>query len=196
LFPELVDGAENNTSAWRKTLENLAILTSDNLATALAALFVESATPQQVAAAGRRFKYSNKEIELASWLVKQLPQVAAAAQLPWPQLQRILTNESAPELLALALAVLGDDHAGVKKCQEYLQLPSEKLNPAPLLTGDDLVHHGYQPGPHFAAILTAVRNAQLEGQISGLGEALRLADQLIQTQDFTTQTRRARRKYE
>ncbi len=184
LFPELVDAARNNSDVWSKALQTLERLESENLSTALSALFVGLPKPAEVAAAGRRFRLSNKEIDLAAWLVKQLPRIDVAEQLFWPQLQRILPHESAGELMALARAALGDKHAGLLGCQVLLALPSERLNPPPLLTGDDLVRHGYRPGPHFARLLTAIRDAQLEGQIRDQAEALQLAEQLIQDQDI------------
>ncbi len=182
LILELADAAASNSSAWQKTLQNLEQLESNNLATAMAALVCEFAATVRVSALGRRFRFANKEIDLATWLTKQLPRIAEAGQLPWPQLQRILTHQGAGELMALATAVLGTDHAGVLKCREYLALPTEKLNPPPLLTGDDLVLHGFQPGPEFAQLLTAVRDAQLEGRIAGQAEALELAERLVREQ--------------
>ncbi len=185
LFPELADTASSNTGAWRQILQTLERLESENLSTALAALFVDFTDSGQVAAAvGRRFRFSNKEIDLAVWLTRQLPCIAEAEQLPWPRLQRILTHDGARELMALAQAALGSTHVGVVKCQEFLALPVEKLNPPPLLTGDDLVRHGYQPGRHFARLLTAIRDAQLEGQVRNEAEALKLAEQLIQAEDI------------
>jgi poly(A) polymerase len=182
LIPELADEAECESPRWQKTLDNLERLESTNLATAMASLVSEHATTVRVSALGRRFRFANKEIDLATWLVKQLSRIAEAEQLPWTQLQRILTHESAAELMTLAFAALGNDHAGVLKCQEYLALPVEKLNPSPLLTGDDLVRHGFQPGPKFAGLLTAVRDAQLEGRISNQAEALELVERLVRRQ--------------
>jgi tRNA nucleotidyltransferase/poly(A) polymerase len=54
------------------------------------------------------------------------------------------------------------------------ETPPEKVKPAPLLTGDDLIAEGYKPGPNFKAILGAVEDAQLEGKIQSREEALRL----------------------
>ena len=179
MFPELVDAVSSNSDAWSRILQTLERLASENLSTAFAALFVHLPDSGQVAATGRRFRFSNKEIDLAAWLTKQLPNIAVAEQLPWPQLQRILTHDGAGELMALASAALGSTHVGVVKCQEFLALPPSQLNPPPLLTGDDLVRHGYQPGPHFARLLTAIRDAQLAGQVREEAEALKLAEQLI-----------------
>jgi hypothetical protein len=124
-------------------------------------------------------KYSNKEIDSAAWLTKELPRIADAQRLNWPQLQRILVHDGAGELMALARAVLGEDHPGVVRATECLELPAEEINPLPLLTGDDLVRHGLEPGPYFGGLLTAIRDAQLDGKISTQVEALSLVEQLL-----------------
>ena len=43
-----------------------------------------------------------------------------------------------------------------------------------LLTGADLIAAGYEPGPRFSEILSAVEDAQLEGRIRTAGEAMAL----------------------
>jgi tRNA nucleotidyltransferase/poly(A) polymerase len=130
-------------------------------------------------ALGRRLKYTNKEIDRAAWLLSHLPTISRAAELPWPQLQRILVYESALELVALYEAIAGLDDPVLAYCRERLAWPAERLNPPPLLSGGDLIHHGLRPGPHFAAILEQVRDAQLNGQINSRDEALALVDRLM-----------------
>lgn len=182
LFPELENAAKSSSAAWRESLDSLTKLRSDNTATAIAATlypFGAIVTPAEWA---RRYRFSNKEIELAEWLVKQLPRVADAVNLPWPALQRILINEGSGELLALAKAVLGDDHAGLQRAEEAAALPLENLNPPPLVTGDDLIREGFPPGPHFAALLTSLRDAQLDGEITTQTAAIELARRLLQEQ--------------
>ncbi len=56
------------------------------------------------------------------------------------------------------------------KLSEYGQ---ERLKPQPLLNGADLIAAGYTPGPQFSAMLAAVEDAQLEGELHTAGEALR-----------------------
>jgi tRNA nucleotidyltransferase/poly(A) polymerase len=57
--------------------------------------------------------------------------------------------------------------------RERLQSTSEEhLRPKPLLTGNDLIAAGYQPGAEFKEMLAAVENAQLEGTIKSREEAL------------------------
>jgi poly(A) polymerase len=53
-------------------------------------------------------------------------------------------------------------------------MPPESIRPAPLLTGDDLIAAGYEPGPRFKEILTAVEDAQLEGRLPSKESAMEL----------------------
>jgi poly(A) polymerase len=47
----------------------------------------------------------------------------------------------------------------------------EPLIPPPLLTGNDLMRLGFQPGPQFKTILEAVQSAQLEGVLTTPSDA-------------------------
>ena len=51
------------------------------------------------------------------------------------------------------------------------ELGEEELRPPPLLTGRDLIDMGFEPGPVFSEIITAVEDAQLDGRISTRQEA-------------------------
>ncbi len=42
----------------------------------------------------------------------------------------------------------------------------------PLLTGNDLIELGYQPGPHFSEWLVDIEGMQLEGQIRSKEDAI------------------------
>ena len=49
-------------------------------------------------------------------------------------------------------------------CRDRLAWPADRLNPPPLIDGNDLQALGHTPGPAFRTILDRVRDAQLEGQ--------------------------------
>ena len=55
---------------------------------------------------------------------------------------------------------------------------AEKLDPPPLLTGNDLRSHGLTPGPDFKRLLEVLRQAQLDGRVHTRAEALELVDEL------------------
>ena len=52
------------------------------------------------------------------------------------------------------------------------ELPEEELRPPRLITGDDLIAAGYEPGPRFQEILGDVEDAQLEGRLATRDDAL------------------------
>jgi poly(A) polymerase len=56
------------------------------------------------------------------------------------------------------------------------ELKPEEVRPAPLITGDDLIAAGYDPGPRFKEILSAVEDAQLEGRLESREQALRYVE--------------------
>jgi len=179
LLPALADLPKQNEPGWLALLNCLQAIESDSLPVAFAAILSGSGDLPSVRDQGRRFRFTNKEIERTSWLVEKLPQVAEAANLPWPRLQRLLVHAGADELLALAKAMLGASHTGVQTCRERLAWPTEKLNPRPLLTGDDLVAHGLRPGKYFGELLDAVRDAQIEERISDQQQAFEWVNQWL-----------------
>jgi poly(A) polymerase len=58
--------------------------------------------------------------------------------------------------------------------QKIAELTPAAIHPKPLVTGDDLVAAGYSPGPQFKEILSAVEDAQLEGNLQSKEQAMRL----------------------
>ena len=64
-------------------------------------------------------------------------------------------------------------------CRERLTLPAEKLNPPPLLTGDDLIQLGVPRGRLYATLLRKVRDAQLDGQIADRDQAIEFVESSI-----------------
>jgi poly(A) polymerase len=62
--------------------------------------------------------------------------------------------------------------------EKFHTLPAEEIRPTPLITGADLIAAGYQPGPQFKDLLTAVEDAQLDGSISTKEEAMGLVQEM------------------
>ena len=58
-----------------------------------------------------------------------------------------------------------DDRHGLRLVDKALHWPAEKLNPPPLLSGDDLKELGIPAGPRYREILQHLRDAQLNGEI-------------------------------
>jgi poly(A) polymerase len=65
------------------------------------------------------------------------------------------------------------DLEGYRYCQEKLrELENAPLPRAPLVRGADLIALGYEPGPVFSRILTAIEDMRLEGTVTTREEAL------------------------
>ncbi|MHB1033148.1 MAG: CCA tRNA nucleotidyltransferase [Pirellulales bacterium] len=188
LEPVLPEVAAGPPEAWEHALRVLDRLREPSFPLALAALlqaFAESCpAPRRnlVEVVADRWRLSNKESDRASWLVEHRAALRDASQIPWPRLQPLLVSEGIEDLLALgeAIALAGaGEMADVEYCRRRLELPGEKLNPPPLLTGDDLVAHGIPPGKVFKGLLQTVRDAQLEETIGTREEALTLVNRLL-----------------
>jgi poly(A) polymerase len=182
LFAHVLPEVSNLSKvALDETSRVLASLKNPSISVALAAAlcFVLAAPDSQLPAhIGRRLRYTNKEIDRTAWLLVNEPLIAQSSQLPWPKLQRLLTNDGAFELLALYEAIAGPDDPAIAYCRERLAWPAERLNPRPLVDGSALIHHGLTPGPHFSDLLDQVRDAQLNGEIKSRDEALAFVDRL------------------
>ncbi len=131
----------------------------------------------------RDLKLSNAERDRVAWLVEYHQYLGEATRLRESKLKRILATEGIQELLDLhradALASTGVTRH-VDYCEWYLrEQPAGPIDPPPLLTGHDLARHGLAPGPRFATLLEAVREAQLDRSIHSKREALELVDRLV-----------------
>jgi poly(A) polymerase len=130
-----------------------------------------------------RLKLSNAERERIEWLVEKHQFLCDARQMRKSKLKMIFVHPGIHELLALHRAdarASGRSEDHVDFCEQCLrEWSADVLDPQPLLTGDDLVRHGLEPGPSFKALLDAVREAQLEGTIASVEQGLSLVDRLI-----------------
>ncbi len=167
--------------AWLVTLEVLEVLSAPGFPLALAALLQAFVDPDGAEGVARRWKLSKRELQQTVWLISNASALLNARHMPWPRLQRLLISEGIGELLSLHEAIAqaaGKSLAEAEHCRELLQMPPAQLNPAPLLSGDDLIRHGVPRGKQYQRLLEAVRDAQLENKVTTLQEALELVDQL------------------
>jgi poly(A) polymerase len=179
ILPEVAGAAIDRPAVWSETLRVLELLERPSFALALAALLRALASPAEAYAICRRWKLSNADSRRVEWLVANQQALTDARRAPWSRLQRVLVEPGSDELIQLAEAVCqakGEPIADLDYCREMRALPPDRLNPAPLITGDDLVAHGVAPGKLFQKLLEAARDAQLDGRIADRGQALALVD--------------------
>jgi tRNA nucleotidyltransferase (CCA-adding enzyme) len=129
---------------------------------------------EKVQAILRRLRYPSKQVKVvldACNLWKDLPWI------PNARLSMIANRlEDVPPLAIYANYLAAHDDAICNNLQAYL----DRLNTiTPKITGDDLRERGIPPGPVYKRILSAVRDAWLDGKIQSNDQEQRYLDELI-----------------
>ncbi len=134
-----------------------------------------------------RLKLSTKSTEKIVTLVRQHLQFFEVERMKKSTLKRFLRQEYIADLLELHRLDCIGSHRDfstyefcVKKLEEFQQ---ETMRPRPLVSGNDLIRKGFQPGPIFKQVLEYVEDAQLEGIVSTRKQALKLLDDIHDTLD-------------
>ncbi|MFN7291379.1 MAG: CCA tRNA nucleotidyltransferase [Pirellula sp.] len=121
-----------------------------------------------------RWKLSNLEHDEILFAIRAFDTLIHADSLPWSVTQPLLISPHVKVAYDLAMAVAIADELsldGLSKCRKASEWEPEKLNPAPLLTGNDLQKLGLSPGPAFAQILKTLRAKQLDREIETTEDA-------------------------
>jgi poly(A) polymerase len=130
-----------------------------------------------------RLRLSNDERDRVVWLVERHQALCDAPQMRPAKLKALLVHPGVDELIDLHRA---DSLASARPLAhvEYAEGRRREwsadgtLDPAPLITGNDLMGLGLKPGPLFKVILEKVREAQLDGAVTTKEQALEMARRL------------------
>jgi poly(A) polymerase len=126
----------------------------------------------------RRFRFSNEESHQILALVENHMRFADAGRMRASTLKRFFRLDGFEEHLALhrmdCTAGGGNLEHWEFVRERWLSMPEETVRPRLLITGRELIAAGYAPGAGFKEMLRAVEDAQLEGAIATLEEALQL----------------------
>ena len=122
-----------------------------------------------------RLRYPRKTIDETVEAVANHMAFKDVQHMRVARLKRFLARPTITDELALH-KVDGQSSNGDLSNYEFLtrkieEFSHEPLIPPPLLTGNDLMRLGYQPGPQFKTILEAVQSAQLEGVLTTPSDA-------------------------
>ncbi|HEY6304355.1 MAG TPA: CCA tRNA nucleotidyltransferase [Terriglobales bacterium] len=124
----------------------------------------------------RRLRFSNDETDQILALVDNHMRFADVRRMKQSTLKRFLRLLAFDEHLELHRLDCLSSHGLLDAydfSREQLQsMPPEAIRPTPLITGRDLIDAGYEPGPRFKEMLTAVEDAQLEGRLTSREAAM------------------------
>lgn len=150
---------------------------------ALAAWALDRASPriplEQAAHYRRALCLSNDETTHLASLMRLLADLESAWQT-WPiaPRKRAAASPWFEETMRLLHARHAQTAARLEADVAALAASPPGLAPAPLVTGDDLVAEGIQPGPRFGTWLDEIYDQQLEGRLTTRDQAIELARRL------------------
>jgi poly(A) polymerase len=124
----------------------------------------------------RRLRFSNHEADQILALIDNHMRFGAVQRMKQSTLKKFLRLPAFEEHLELHRIDCLSSH-GQLDAYEYAReqmrlMPPEAIRPTPLITGRDLIEAGYEPGPRFKEVLTAVEDAQLEGRLASREAAM------------------------
>jgi poly(A) polymerase len=134
-----------------------------------------------------RLRFSNDDTEQILALVDNHMRFAHVQQMKESTFKRFVRMQRFDEHLQLhrmdCLSSHGDLSSYNFTREKMATMPQSVMRPAPLITGDDLIAAGYQPGPQFKTILAAVEDGQLEGRLRNREEAMALVGREFPARD-------------
>jgi len=124
----------------------------------------------------RRLRFSNHETDQILALIDNHMRFGVVQRMKQSTLKKFLRLPAFEEHLELhridCLSSHGQLDAYEYTREQMRSLPPEAIRPTPLITGRDLIEAGYEPGPRFKEVLTAVEDAQLEGRLTSREAAM------------------------
>jgi poly(A) polymerase len=126
----------------------------------------------------RRLRFSNDDTEQILALVENHMRFAHAQRMSESTFKKFVRMPHFDQHLELHRIDCQSSHGDLTTYnftrQKMAAMPPEAMRPAPLITGDDLIAAGYEPGPRFKKILSVVEDGQLEGSLRDKNQAMDL----------------------
>jgi poly(A) polymerase len=123
-----------------------------------------------------RLRFSNDDSKQILSLVEHHMKFKDVGRMRAATLKRFVRLPRFEEHLALHRLDCLSSHRNLDTYQFVMEFfrttPVEVVRPARLLTGEDVLHLGYAPGPLVGKILAAVEEAQLNGELASRQEAI------------------------
>jgi poly(A) polymerase len=126
----------------------------------------------------RRLRFSNDETDQILALVDNHMRFGDVWRMKESTLKKFLRLHAFDEHLELHRLDCLSSH-GMLDAYDFMReqmrsLAPEAIRPVPLITGQDLIEAGYEPGPRFKEILGAIEDAQLEGRLPSREAAMEM----------------------
>lgn len=130
-----------------------------------------------------RFRFSNDEARQVEALVANHMRFMDTPRMKESTLKRFLRMPELDEHLELHRMDCLSSHGSLANYdfvrEKQVEFGAERIAPARLVTGQDLLAAGYRPGPKFGRVLSEVEDAQLEGRVCSKEQGLEMAKRLL-----------------
>jgi poly(A) polymerase len=124
----------------------------------------------------RRLRFSNDDTEQILALIGNHMRFAQVPQMKESTFKKFVRMPRFDEHVELHRLDCQASHGDLTTYHFALEriasISPEAIRPAPLVSGDDLIAAGYEPGPRFKEILSLVEDAQLEGRLQSKESAM------------------------
>ena len=132
-------------------------------------------------------RYDNKTIQNVREMVQYHMQFKDVPRMRQSRLKRMMGRPTFPLELELHRIDCSSSHGDLSHYHflrtQMETMTAEDIDPAPLITGHDLLAMGLLPGRQIGSIKEAVRVAQLDGSVQTRAEALALAHRMANGHD-------------
>jgi poly(A) polymerase len=129
----------------------------------------------------RRLRFSNEDTEQILLLVENHMRFGDVERMKPSTFKRFIRLPRFDEHMQLHRLDCEASHRSLRLYdftrEKRAELPASAIRPEPLITGDDLIAAGYAPGPVFKQILSAVEDAQLDGGLQSMKQAMKFVSQ-------------------
>lgn len=130
------------------------------------AILLEGMDFAGVAALAARLRLSNQERDLLKWLLARGRCLADSRAMKPSRLYPILAHAGCPDLLAVSRALMPEDPGVENAARVSAEVPRGTLDPAPWVTGNDLMAMGLKPCPAMKEVLAGLLADQLDGVLA------------------------------
>jgi len=153
-----------------------------SFALALAVLLSDRST-REVHEICRALTCSNEQREAVAWLCEHQRDLDDPERPSLAELKRLLAHAAFGDLRCWAEARYAELPEGPQRLEALQRrvaaIPAEALRPAPLVSGDDLLARGVEPGPIYKEVLEELYTRQLNDLLRTRQEGLQALEELL-----------------
>lgn len=187
LLPYLWPGAAWNADQIARADTLLGRLPPEAPFTLALAVLVADRTTDEIEQNSRALTLSNDERETVLWLVAHQADLDEPNAPSLATLKRLMAHPAFERLRTLAAARHADrpDAATPRAAldRRLAAIPADRVQPPPLVTGEDLLASGLPPGPLFKELLDALYTRQLDEQLATRADALAELERLLRARE-------------